>query len=203
MELSGLLNLLGFGLFGYLCGSLAFAVWVTRWIKGVDVRQIGSQHATATNVVRQAGWWVGALVMLLDIAKGSLPVFLAVRYGVSPWAVPVAAAMAVTGHCWPLFANFKGGMGLAAAGGAFLAVYPLAFPTGLVTLVALLLLLRHAARAGLVAGLAVPVVFWTLDFPAQVTMTAASAGLIISLRYLRDWNRTYSELWLDRGNKST
>jgi glycerol-3-phosphate acyltransferase PlsY len=90
-------------------------------------------------------------------------------------------------------------MGLAAAGGAFLAIYPLAFPTGLVTLIALLFILRHAARAGLAAGLAVPILFWTLKFPAQAMMTAAAIGLIISLRYLPDWNRKYRELWLDRG----
>jgi glycerol-3-phosphate acyltransferase PlsY len=84
MALSDLLSTLGFALFGYLSGSLAFSVWVTRWIKGVDVRQTGSRHATATNAIRQAGWTAGGLVILLDIAKGFVPTYLAVRYGASP-----------------------------------------------------------------------------------------------------------------------
>jgi acyl phosphate:glycerol-3-phosphate acyltransferase len=56
---------LGFGLFGYLCGSLSFAVWITRLVKGVDVRASGSGHATATNTIRQAGVLPGAAVFIL------------------------------------------------------------------------------------------------------------------------------------------
>ena len=45
----------GFGLFGYLCGSLPFAIWITRLVKGVDVREAGSGHATTANTIRQVG----------------------------------------------------------------------------------------------------------------------------------------------------
>src|SRR5574342_1321753 len=118
-----------FPLLGYLSGSLTFAIWVTRLVKGVDVRDAGSRHTTTTNTIRQAGFGPGAVVGLLDLAKGFVPVWLALRFGgdLPGWVVPLTAAMAVAGHCWPLFGGFRGGMGLSAAGGALLAKEPLAF----------------------------------------------------------------------------
>ena len=76
-----LLYLLGFGLLGYLSGSLPFSIWITRLVKGVDVRDSGSGHATTTNTLRQAGFGPGALVFILDVAKGFIPVWLAWHYG--------------------------------------------------------------------------------------------------------------------------
>src|SRR5512138_1961626 len=114
-----------FPLLGYLSGSLPFSVWVTRLVKHVDVRDAGSGHATTTNTIRQAGFGWGALVAVLDVAKGFIPTYLALNVGrdtISPYIlVPLTAACAVAGHCWPLFAQFRGGMGIATFGGALLA----------------------------------------------------------------------------------
>jgi len=79
VTLPALLTTLGFALLGYLCGSLPFAIWITRLFKGVDVREAGSGHATTTNTIRQAEFGPGALVLMLDIAKGFLPTWLALR----------------------------------------------------------------------------------------------------------------------------
>jgi glycerol-3-phosphate acyltransferase PlsY len=70
-----------FPILGYVSGSLPFSIWVTRYVKGVDVRAAGSGHATTTNTIRQAGFGWGALVLVLDIAKGFLPVYLALYVG--------------------------------------------------------------------------------------------------------------------------
>ena len=70
-----------FPLLGYLSGSLPFSIWVTRYVKHVDVRDAGSGHATTTNTIRQAGFGWGALVLILDIAKGFLPTYLALQAG--------------------------------------------------------------------------------------------------------------------------
>ena len=113
-----------FPIFGYLCGSLTFAIWITRFVKNVDVRDSGSGHATTTNTIRQAGFGWGALVLILDIAKGFLPVYLALSMsGRIPFTIiPITAACAVIGHCYPIFAQFRGGMGLATFGGTLFAV---------------------------------------------------------------------------------
>ncbi len=196
---------LGFALLGYLCGSLPFAVWVTRLVKGVDVRDAGSGHATTTNTIRQAGFGPGALVLVLDIAKGFLPTWLALRTvgqnGIlsnMPWITPLTAALVVVGHCWPIFAQFRGGMGNASAGGAILAANPLAFVVGLGILVAMVLIIRHSARASVLTGLLISPAFWLLGLGNSAIWIAASTGLVIAFRFTIDWNRKYRELWLDR-----
>lgn len=190
-----------FSLFGYLCGSLTFSIWITRLLKGVDVRDAGSGHATTTNTIRQAGFAAGALVLVLDVAKGFLPAWLALHYappGSRVWIVALAVAGAVTGHCWPLFAQFRGGMGLATAGGGLLAASPLAFLIGTAILIFLTLVLHHGARASLVTGLAMAPVFWLFGLRSAELWIALLAGCVLVIRFLSDWNRKYRELWLDR-----
>lgn len=189
---------IGYVLLGYLVGSLPFALWITRLFKGVDVRDSGSGHATATNTFRQAGLLPGLMVFLLDINKGFIPTYLALRFGGYVWIAALVAGIVVVGHCWPLFAQFRGGMGLAPAGGGVLAASPLGFTIAIGILVVLTLVLHHSARASLIAGLSLPVVLWLLDFDWRVVYVAAAVGLVIAIRFLRDWQREYRELWLDR-----
>ena len=189
-------------LLGYLFGSLPFAVWVTRLVRGVDVRDAGSGHASTTNTIRQAGFGWGALVLVLDIAKGFVPVWLAlttVKQDVLlPYIVPLTAALAVAGHCWPVFAQFRGGMGLATAGGALLAIHPLAFLLSLGILILLTLTIRHSARASVFTGLLIAPLLWLFNLRGIAIWAAVAIGLVIAFRFLIDWNRQYRELWLDR-----
>jgi glycerol-3-phosphate acyltransferase PlsY len=187
-----------FPVLGYLFGSLPFAIWVTRYVKGVDVRAAGSGHATTTNTIRQAGFGWGLLVVVLDVAKGWFPTFLAIRYSNEIWVVALTAALAVAGHCWPLFGQFRGGMGLAPFGGALFAVNWFAVLIGLGLLLALVLILQHSARAAVITGILVAPFFWLLDIRGLETWIALACGLVIAYRFLMDWNRKYRELWLDR-----
>ncbi len=190
-----------FPILGYLSGSLPFSIWVTRYVKNVDVRDAGSGHATTTNTVRQAGFGWGALVLILDIAKGFILTYLAFQYTNSPWVVAVTAACAVIGHCWPLFAQFRGGMGLATFGGALLAVNWFSFVTGLGLLLLLTITIRHSARASVFTGILIAPVFWLFNMRGMELWIALAGGLVIAFRFLIDWNRKYRELWLDREKK--
>lgn len=195
-----MLNIL-FPILGYLCGSLPFSIWVTRYTRNVDVRDAGSGHATTTNTIRQAGFGWGALVLILDIAKGFLPTYLAIHVGqdsILPFIVPLTAALAIAGHCWPLFAQFRGGMGLATFGGSLLAVNWLGFVIGLALLIISLLVTRHGARASVFAGLLIAPLFWLFNLRATELWIAIAGGIVIALRFTVDWNRKYRELWLDR-----
>jgi acyl-phosphate glycerol 3-phosphate acyltransferase len=190
-----------FAVLGYLCGSLPFSIWITRLLKGVDVRDSGSGHATTTNTIRQAGFVAGALVLVLDVAKGFLPAWLALHYAPAAsraWITGLAVASAMAGHCWPLFAGFRGGMGLATAGGGLLAASPLAFLIGLAILIFLTLILHHGARATVITGLAMAPSFWLAGLRGVELWIAVFAGTVLVIRSVNDWNRKYRELWLDR-----
>jgi acyl phosphate:glycerol-3-phosphate acyltransferase len=186
---------------GYFLGSLPFSIWVTRYVKGVDVRDAGSGHATTTNTIRQAGFGWGALVLLLDIAKGFVPTFLAVKYSGDTWVVALTATLTVVGHCWTVFANFRGGMGLATAGGALLAVNPLAFLICFGLLLLMVLVIRHSARASVFTGILAAPVLWMANIRDDSVWVMLGAGIVIAIRFLIDWNRKYRELWLDREKK--
>jgi glycerol-3-phosphate acyltransferase PlsY len=188
--------------FGYLCGSLPFAVWISRWSKGIDLREGGSGHMTTTNMIRQAGWVPGIMVFILDTAKGLIPTFLAIQLGLPEWAIGLVAVFTIAGHCWPIFAQFRGGMGLAVTGGALLAVSPPAFLIAVGILIFFVLVTRHAARGSIFAALIFPVGLWLVGLRGLTTWVAAPAGLLLAVRYLANWNRKYRELWLDREKHS-
>ena len=186
---------------GYLSGSLPFSIWITRFVKNVDVRDSGSGHATTTNTIRQAGFGWGVLVLILDIAKGFLPTYLAAKFSGEVWIIALTATAAVVGHCWPVFAQFRGGMGLATAGGGILSLNPLGFLICLGLLIFLVLVVRHSARASVFAGILMAPVLGGLNIRDVTFWAAVGVGVVIALRFLIDWNRKYRELWLDREKK--
>jgi|CXWL01.1.fsa_nt_gi glycerol-3-phosphate acyltransferase PlsY len=120
---------------GYALGSIQWGIIVSRITRGVDVRDYGSGATGATNVIRTSGAKAGVAVMLLDIAKGILPVYIGIGlghlFGIDAkddraWAAAAGAFAAVVGHCWPVFYGFRGGKAVATASGAALAMNPLA-----------------------------------------------------------------------------
>ena len=186
-------------LFGYLLGSLPFGLWITRLVKHVDIRDSGSGHVTTTNTIRQAGFAPGALVLILDITKGFIPTYLAILAGLPAWSVAAVAGLTVIGHCYPVFANFRGGMGLAAAGGTMFAANFTAALIALAFLILMVLVIRHSARAALFTGLLSPILLWLLHFRGTELWVMAATGIAVAIRFTVDWNRKYRELWLDRG----
>jgi acyl phosphate:glycerol-3-phosphate acyltransferase len=185
--------------FGYILGSLPFALWVTRILKGTDIRNSGSGHVTTTNTIRQAGWLPGIIVALLDITKGFIPTYVALHAGIPVWLIAITAGLTVVGHCWPIFAGFRGGMGLATSGGILLAASPVGFLVAFGILLVCVLVIRHSARGAVVAAVIVPFAFLILDLGFTAFWVGTATAIIIAVRfYLEDWNRKYRELWLDR-----
>jgi glycerol-3-phosphate acyltransferase PlsY len=112
----------------YLLGSLPSAFIVVRLARGTDVRRAESGSVGALNAFRATGsGWIGAAVLVLDVAKGVLAVVLA-GAGAALGTQSLVAALAVAGHNWPLWLRFKGGKGLATAAGALTMITPLSVP---------------------------------------------------------------------------
>jgi acyl phosphate:glycerol-3-phosphate acyltransferase len=115
----------------YLLGSVPFGLVLTRITTGQDVRRVGSGNIGASNVARAAGKAAGILTLVLDAAKASVPMLLALRVfapegraAAESWAVAVGLA-AFVGHICPLWLGFKGGKGVATALGVFLVLAPI------------------------------------------------------------------------------
>lgn len=171
----------------YLLGSLSFSLAVVWLLQRADVRKMGSGNAGATNVLRAAGRWPALLVLLLDIAKGIVPVRVARALGAPTEVVAAAAFAVVVGHVFPLFFGFRGGKGVATGFGALVALLPLAAGSAMAVFALTVLMTRYVSLGSLLAAAALPVLavlFARLGWsPAlsgsALALTCACAGLVV------------------------
>ncbi len=136
----------------YVIGSIPAAFLAGR-VRGIDLRQHGSGNLGATNVFRVLGPGIGVAVMLLDMAKGALPVLLFPQWTAAShtdfWAIAYGMA-AILGHFRPVFLLWRGGgKGVATAGGVFLGLAPIAMLIATLTWALLLAASRYVSLASL------------------------------------------------------
>lgn len=161
---------------GYLCGSLPSGLWLGRALRGVDVRTLGSGNLGATNVYRSLGPGIGIATLVLDIAKGALPVWLlpgsalgAHFPGGPEWCGLAVGLAAIAGHMWSVFARFRGGKGVATAAGVLLAISPPAFGVCLAVFVAAVGLTRFISVGSMLGAVAFAVTLGLMRGPASPT----------------------------------
>ena len=182
--MSPLLILIG----AYLAGSLPFGLFVARAVKGIDIREHGSRNIGATNVTRVIGVKWGAVCFLLDLLKGSGPVWLLPQSLLAAddpsrihWQV-AAGLLAIIGHMFPVWLGFKGGKGVATALGvvAMLAPQSTAFTFGV--FVALFAITRIVSLGSIIAAAVFAVLqmiqLWPQPFRAE-TWSIASFSLAV------------------------
>ncbi len=130
---------------GYLIGTFPSADLVTRFVSRgtVDIRESGSGNPGGLNAMRVLGRKWGALVMLLDTLKGVIAGFVGLAIGDS--AAYAAGTAAIAGHVWPVWTRFRGGRGVATAGGSFVSVFPPFFPIAAVFALVVTLIWRRPA----------------------------------------------------------
>jgi glycerol-3-phosphate acyltransferase PlsY len=157
----------------YLIGSVPTGILVVRALKGMDIRQFGSGSSGATNVSRILGLKYGVLVLLVDTAKGFLPIFY-----LAPWlastsqihiaVVPIKIILglfAIAGHVWTVFAKFKGGKGVGTGAGVILAISPIATVLCLAVWAIIFAITRYVSIASMIAAVSFPVVVFAMGNP--------------------------------------
>jgi glycerol-3-phosphate acyltransferase PlsY len=193
--------LLGFAL-AYLLGSIPFGLVLTRLAGLGDIRRIGSGNIGATNVLRTGRKGLALATVILDGGKGAVAVLLGAAW--SPEMALVAAAGSLIGHLFPVWLRFKGGKGVATAGGILLA---LSWPVGLLALATWLLIAfatRYSSAAALSACALAPLYAWTLTDGRRALLILAIAVLIVS-RHGQNIRRLLAgtESKIDLGKKQT
>jgi glycerol-3-phosphate acyltransferase PlsY len=164
---------------GYLCGSLPFGYWLVRWLRGVDIRTVGSGNIGATNVWRTFGARLGIAVVLLDTLKGFVPALVGTLVAGPLWGV-LAGGAAMLGHSRPVFLRFaRGGKMVATCGGAFLGVAPIVGGIGAAVWILVFAACRYASVASITAALALPLIALGLDEPWPVIAFAALASVAV------------------------
>lgn len=124
-----MLDILFWSLFGFLSGSIPFSLLAGKMLARRDIRTVGDGNPGGANALKAGGLKAGIPAILLDIAKGFLPVYLAQRAGLGGWSLIPVALAPVLGHAFSPFLRFRGGKALSATGGAWMALVGLwAFP---------------------------------------------------------------------------
>lgn len=153
----------------YLVGSIPTAIIVARVMRGIDIRQHGSGNAGGTNVIRVLGWKAGVFVILCDMAKGLFATMVISRlmFGALPFenTTPfddyvvvqiIAGCAAMLGHIWTLFAGFKGGKGIATAGGMLIGIAPVEVAVSLGVFLVVFLISHYVSLGSLSAASTFP-----------------------------------------------
>jgi glycerol-3-phosphate acyltransferase PlsY len=139
----------------YLVGAVSFAA-LFAWIKGVDLRSIGSGNYGATNVYRAMGWLAAVGVLLLDAAKGAAMVALS-QYVFQSIIVDVLIGYAaIIGHMFSLYLGFKGGKGVATTAGVFAVLAPVPFGITAAVVVGVIVITRRVSVGSLVGCVVMP-----------------------------------------------
>jgi glycerol-3-phosphate acyltransferase PlsY len=178
----------GLAVVAYLLGSISFGL-IAAARAGVDLRAGGSGNVGATNVGRVLGKRTGRVVLVLDALKGALPVAVGqyVLQVDERW-VAAAGALAVLGHCLPLWHGFRGGKGAATAAGVLLPLVPIAGALGVITYVALKRATKRAS-VGSLAGALVGAIAATLVTSGPFVVMAWVIALLIALRHVDNIQR--------------
>ncbi len=172
------LPLLAAFLVGYLAGSIPWGVLLTRLAGAGDVRTIGSGNIGATNVLRTGRRGLAAATLALDLLKGFLPVWAAWSW-TGPDTAIAAGAGAVIGHCFPAWLRFKGGKGVATAGGVILALTPLVVLPALAVFALAFALSGWVSLGSILAALAAPLAAWLLGHVQAAELYVLLAALVI------------------------
>lgn len=163
----------------YLIGSIPFSYLFTRLITQQDIRKKGSGNVGATNALRTSGVRVGLIALAGDLLKGVAAAALG-SYAGGEMLGALCAAIAVFGHCYPVFLNFRGGKGVATAAGAILVLMPGIFLILLVSLVGIALVSGYVSLGSVTAAALFPLLVILFDKPwSFIIMSLCVAGLVI------------------------
>jgi acyl phosphate:glycerol-3-phosphate acyltransferase len=178
------MNLLVSAAFGYLLGSVPFAVIVSRAFRLADPRSFGSGNPGATNVLRSGSKSAALLTLIGDAAKGWLAMLIAEKAGGGGTAVAVAGVAAFLGHVFPFTLRFRGGKGVATALGVLLGFSgALAGVTAAIWLT-VVVFTRYSSLAALAAAAAAPFATWWLLGNAGNTLAVALMCAVLTYRHL-------------------
>ena len=182
-----LMQTLLIALAAYGLGSISFAVVVSKAMGLPDPRGYGSKNPGATNVLRSGSKVAAALTLAGDTLKGALAVVLAALYTDTPaiagFDAPMAGAMALLGHLYPVFHGFRGGKGVATAAGVLLAIHWLLGVGVLATFAIMVAFFRMVSLASITAAVFAVYWSWFLFGLAPVTPVVGAIALLVIWRH--------------------
>lgn len=170
------------GTLAFFVGSLPFSFWIVKWVKGVDLRTLGSGNAGATNVFRTQGKTLGWIALILDISKGWVAVSLIpILWPEADFLLKlVFGILSVLGHTFTPLLGWKGGKGVATTAGVLLGLLPLDFFIALSIFLVVFLITKIISVSSLTAAAAFPVIVCLVEREEPHFLAALILGLLLA-----------------------
>lgn len=184
----------------YLMGSIPTAVWVSKRVYGIDIREHGSGNAGATNTFRMLGKNAGITVMIIDMLKGWAAVQLS-RLSFYSWGteeiinLQIALGLcAIIGHIFPIWAGFRGGKGIATLFGMILAIHPVVAVSLVGVFIVMLFLTHYVSLSSIAASVAFPILILVIfkDQEISYKLFAIATACMVVLTHHKNIGRLLS-----------
>jgi acyl phosphate:glycerol-3-phosphate acyltransferase len=181
----------------YLIGSIPTALWIGRSTHGVDVREHGSKNAGATNTFRILGRKCGWIVLTIDVLKGlaasSLPLIFAEDYSDNELLLfqISTSLVCIIGHIFPVFAQFRGGKGVASALGIIIGLNPFSACISVCIFLVVFLVSRYVSLGAIITSITYPFVsfFIVKEESSLMIVFTALLGLLVVLAHWKNIRR--------------
>ena len=181
----------------YLIGSIPTALWIGRSTHGVDVREHGSKNAGATNTFRILGRKCGWIVLTIDVLKGlvasSLPLIFAEDYSKNELLLfqISTSLVCIIGHIFPVFAQFRGGKGVASALGIIIGLNPVSACISVVIFFVVFLVSRYVSLGAIITSITYPFVsfFIVKEESGLMIIFTTLLGLLVVLAHWKNIRR--------------
>lgn len=174
----------------YVAGGIPSGFIISKWVKGIDIRQHGSGNPGAANVYRVVGKGPGAATLILDALKGYLAVKIAGHYFPDHlWLHVLCGSAAIIGHVWTIFLGFKGGKAVATSSGVFLALLPKPLLCSLGVFGILVAITHHISAGSMAAALVFPFLAMAFGSPWPLTVMAFGACGLILYKHIPNFKR--------------
>lgn len=192
-----------FVVLSYLLGAIPTGYLAYRLSERKDIRERGSRNTGATNVMRLKGWKLAVPVVVIDVLKGFLPAFLALRLFEDPRLALVASFLAVAGHCYPVYIRFRGGKGVATTVGAAAAVSLVPLLVCAAVFLVVVGLTRYVSLGSILAVTALPGLALILGEGTETALWGLAIAALIVFRHRGNIGRLLAGRERKLGEKAT
>ena len=174
----------------YLIAAVPTGIVLARVMGYEDVRDKGSGNIGATNVYRVAGKLPGVLTLVGDILKGFLPLLACKTWLTpTPTQLGIACAVAIVGHCYPVYLKFRGGKGIATALGIFLVISPAAVLGAAIVFGVAIAITRFISLGSVLAAMSAPLLVLMLNEPQPIFLATLFIAALIIWRHRNNIKR--------------
>ena len=141
----------------YFFGAIPSGVWIGKIFKSIDVRDYGSKNSGATNSYRVLGAKLGIAVLIIDVLKGFIPLYIASKFNLAYNDLVILGLVAILAHTFSCFISFKGGKGVATSLGVFLFLAPVITLILLVIFILVVYFTKYISLGSITAALLLPI----------------------------------------------